>query len=239
MLGLQSTQEVTKELSKETENAFGKEMQEAVAGWGRNFSQTLNDIFWSADATFGSIVKSFAKMLTQMAIQKTMVEPILGAGLDFLEGFAASRFAPTAGEVKPWFGSLDVAGLPPSASAKGNIFSGGKIIPFGRGGVVSKPTIFPMANGMGLMGEKGYEAVMPLKRLSGGDLGIKAETSPVKVEIINNTGQGADVEQTQNAQGENILRVVIGEVAKDIRYGGKSYQAIQQTFGLARAGANR
>lgn len=56
--------------------------------------------------------------------------------------------------------------------AKGNAFQRGEVIPFARGGVVTRPTYFPMARGMGLMGEAGPEAVMPLARGSDGKLGI-------------------------------------------------------------------
>lgn len=55
----------------------------------------------------------------------------------------------------------------------GDAFSGGKVIPFARGGVVSSPMLFPMARGMGLMGEAGPEAVMPLKRTASGELGVQ------------------------------------------------------------------
>lgn len=58
-------------------------------------------------------------------------------------------------------------------NADGNVFSGGNIIPFAQGGVVTRPTLFPMANGTGLMGEAGPEAVMPLKRGPGGRLGVE------------------------------------------------------------------
>src|SRR3954466_11771784 len=46
--------------------------------------------------------------------------------------------------------------------ARGGVVAGGRIQPFAAGGVVSAPTYFPMANGLGLMGEAGSEAVMPL-----------------------------------------------------------------------------
>ena len=59
--------------------------------------------------------------------------------------------------------------------ADGGVFSGGSVVPFARGGIVDRPTIFPMAHGMGLMGEAGPEAVMPLTRTAGGELGVKAE----------------------------------------------------------------
>ncbi|MNL15113.1 hypothetical protein D3C87_1360840 [compost metagenome] len=43
--------------------------------------------------------------------------------------------------------------------------------------MVGKPTFFPFANGIGLMGEAGPEAIMPLRRGSDGRLGISAQGS--------------------------------------------------------------
>ena len=61
-----------------------------------------------------------------------------------------------------------------TASARGNVFSGGRVQPFARGGVVAAPTYFPMSGGVGLMGEQGAEAIMPLKRGADGRLGVQA-----------------------------------------------------------------
>uniref|UniRef100_UPI00352A2433 phage tail tape measure protein n=1 Tax=Aerococcus urinaeequi TaxID=51665 RepID=UPI00352A2433 len=62
---------------------------------------------------------------------------------------------------------------------KGGVINKGKLQPFASGGIVASPTIFPMAGGAGLMGEAGPEAIMPLKRTSSGDLGVKAEGAGV------------------------------------------------------------
>jgi lambda family phage tail tape measure protein len=59
-------------------------------------------------------------------------------------------------------------------NANGNAFSAGRVTPFARGGVVSSPTLFPMRNGTGLMGEAGPEAIMPLTRTADGKLGVRA-----------------------------------------------------------------
>jgi lambda family phage tail tape measure protein len=66
-------------------------------------------------------------------------------------------------------------------SAKGNVFSGGGVTPFAKGGmftnnIVSKPTMFAYGNGgtFGVMGEKGAEAIMPLARGPDGSLGVKS-----------------------------------------------------------------
>lgn len=60
-------------------------------------------------------------------------------------------------------------------SAKGNVFGPSGLVPFARGGVVDRPTLFPFARGTGLMGEAGPEGILPLKRTAGGELGVRAE----------------------------------------------------------------
>ena len=56
---------------------------------------------------------------------------------------------------------------------KGGAFSGGNVIPFASGDVINNPHFFPMANGMGVMGEAGPEAIMPLSRGVDGKLGVR------------------------------------------------------------------
>jgi hypothetical protein len=41
--------------------------------------------------------------------------------------------------------------------------------------IVKQPTVFPFAKGVGLMGEAGWEAIMPLARMPNGELGVKAQ----------------------------------------------------------------
>jgi hypothetical protein len=58
--------------------------------------------------------------------------------------------------------------------ARGGAFSGGQeLTAFARGGVVNRPTVFPFAKGVGLMGEAGPEAILPLRRGPGGRLGVE------------------------------------------------------------------
>lgn len=69
--------------------------------------------------------------------------------------------------------------------AKGGAFSGGRVIPFARGGVVDGPTVFPMRGATGMMGERGPESIMPLRRTRGGDLGVQATPAPAPVVHVN------------------------------------------------------
>jgi len=60
-------------------------------------------------------------------------------------------------------------------SAKGNVFSGGRALAFASGGIIDSLTAFPMANGgVGIAGEAGPEAIMPLRRGKDGRLGVDA-----------------------------------------------------------------
>jgi phage-related minor tail protein len=50
----------------------------------------------------------------------------------------------------------------------------GGVLPFAKGGVVAQPSYFPAGNVIGLMGEAGPEAVLPLQRGADGRLGVAA-----------------------------------------------------------------
>ena len=95
--------------------------------------------------------------------------------------------------------------------ALGNAFDHGNIIAFARGGIVGRPTIFPMARGMGLMGEAGPEAVVPLKRMPSGNLGVEGGGG-VTVNIINHTPSQVSTEGQRDERGGMTLNVVIDSI---------------------------
>ena len=78
------------------------------------------------------------------------------------------------------------AGLKPLETLAGNAFGSVlssigssiagsfNVTPFANGGVVDGPTLFPAARGLGLMGEAGPEAILPLARGADGRLGVAA-----------------------------------------------------------------
>lgn len=127
--------------------------------------------------TFGAAMADTGKLviraLEEMLIKLYIIGPLMRSLQGSFNLFGGSEIGTT----------LQYGGLPGTAgsslfgplapSALGNVFAGGNIIPFARGGVVSRPVMFPMANGgVGLMGEAGPEAVMPLRRGSDGRLGV-------------------------------------------------------------------
>lgn len=93
-------------------------------------------------------------------------------------------------------------------SANGNVFNQGMHVKaYADGGVVNRATAFPMRGGVGVMGEAGPEAIMPLKRGKNGKLGVQME------------GSGGDVVINQSfnfsANGdESVKRIIRGEVPR-------------------------
>jgi len=107
--------------------------------------------------------------------------------------------------------------------ADGGVFAQNKIIPYAKGGVVNRPTLFPMANGMGLMGESGPEAVMPLRRGPSGKLGVEATGGGVGNVVVNVDASGSAVQGNSNQAdqlGKAIGAAVQAELIKQKRPGG-------------------
>lgn len=113
-----------------------------------------------------------------------------------------------------------MAGFGITPNAKGNVFSGGEIQAFANGGVVNGPTLFPMAKGMGLMGEAGPEAIMPLSRGADGKLGVKAQQSGTVVNVNNYTNSNVSTSESTGPSGEKVIEFLIEEkVGKMVQTG--------------------
>ena len=101
------------------------------------------------------------------------------------------------GLISQGVGSL-VQGILPFAD--GAPFSQGRVMPFAQGGIVSTATSFGMRGGMGLMGEAGPEAIMPLARGPDGKLGVKGGASGGTTVVMNITTP--DVQGFQRSQSQ-------------------------------------
>ena len=121
------------------------------------------------------------------------------------------------------------------AFAKGGAFNRGNVIPFASGGVVDQPTLFGFGgNKMGVMGEAGTEAILPLTRSSDGDLGVKATPSTVNVNIINNSGAEVSQRESEDAFGNRTVDVIIQSSVQEGIANGTFDKTLQQSFGLSR-----
>jgi len=85
--------------------------------------------------------------------------------------------------------------------ANGAPFSQGRVMPFADGGVVSQATHFGMRGGMGVMGEAGPEAIMPLARGPDGKLGVRAAGGGGAATVVMNITT-PDVAGFQRSRGQ-------------------------------------
>lgn len=71
--------------------------------------------------------------------------------------------------------------------ARGGVLRNGMTVPFARGGIIASPVSFPLSGGrLGLAGEAGPEAILPLARGSDGRLGVRSLQAGEAVSITFN-----------------------------------------------------
>jgi tape measure domain-containing protein len=140
----------------------------------------------TAKEVFASFLQSVAQALQQAAAQ--MIATYIAIGLaKIFAGLGSKGADPLEG-----VGGADWMKY---TSAKGSYFDGPTAF-FADGGIVSSPTFFQFADGgkinMGLMGEAGPEAIMPLKRGPDGRLGVSMYDASRKA--VANAGGNANMD---------------------------------------------
>jgi len=207
------------------ENAYTEIFKNAFKGMEDAIVQATK----TGKLSFKDMINSFGEGLLRFEIQasqRAMFEGLGGAGGlgKLLAGGVTSG--------TNWLTSL-------FTSAQGSAFDGG-VRKFGQGGmftnsIVASPTLFKFAKGTGMMGEAGPEAIMPLKRDSNGNLGVRSNQQQGKVDVVvNNFGsEKATTKETTDSQGNRKIEVIIGEmVSKEVaRTGSSTQQAFSTTFG--------
>ena len=127
-----------------------------------------------------------------------------GGLLGTIGGLAGSFFGPAGSAIGGFLGNTIGRFFADGAS-----FRHGRVVPFATGGVVGSPTTFPMSgNRTGLMGERGAEAIMPLKRTPSGQLGVQAQTSPATVNIYNQSDSRIETVQRPDGDTDIFIRRV-------------------------------
>jgi hypothetical protein len=115
----------------------------------------------TASQGFINMAQKIADAVAQAFLMKTVIGPLAGG----LSGGLASFFG-TPGGAPVGAAATGVGAAP---YAKGGVFEGlmsglGRVIPFAKGGIIDRPTLFPMAKGYALTAEIGNEASLPLVR---------------------------------------------------------------------------
>lgn len=135
-----------------------------------NTQRTFSDVLYNGMmGDFNGIEDAFKQMLLRLAAN--------AAAANLTEGLFGNKDAGTSGLL---------GGLSKLFNADGNAFTGNGVYAFANGGaftnqLIDTPTHFKFAAGggfnLGVMGEAGPEAVMPLTRAADGKLGVRADVN--------------------------------------------------------------
>lgn len=120
-----------------------------------NLSRQFEKVVMTAFRTGTSQVRSFESALRSAALQLSSM--VLKQSFRALIGSAGDA-------TKSLFGNLFGGESPASQS---------QVDGFAQGGIFASPRYFPTGNGLGVLGEAGPEAVMPLSRGADGRLGVR------------------------------------------------------------------
>lgn len=171
-------------------SAFRREINECTRmadGFGRAMTRAL------VDATvrgrdFGDVMRSLALRLSSTAVNAAM-RP-LEKGLDKIFESIFGGGPQKAGA------PLNI--LPPAARG------------FAKGGVIATPSYFPLGAGLGLAGEKGAEAILPLARGADGRLGVRSESParPLHVTVHVATPDAASFRRSEAYLSATVARAV-------------------------------
>ncbi|MBY0469289.1 MAG: hypothetical protein K2Q07_09960, partial [Burkholderiaceae bacterium] len=180
----------------------GRNIQDALGSGVKSF---LSGEYKSISGLFKNLVLD----LTSQALSAQLGQALLG---DFAK---SGKVGGLLGQGFDFIGSL--------FNANGNAFdANGRITAFASGGVFDRPTTFNYGAGqLGVLGEAGPEAVLPLRRGAGGKLGVVAQGGGGGGNVINNISVGAGVtRQEVVALLQNYGNSLKAEILASQRNGG-------------------
>ena len=191
-------------LSNVTQTAF-KGLEDAIV------SLTTTGTF-----NFQQFAQSIIEETTRMVTRMLIIAPLLRSLQSLFSGGGGGGLLGVASSLSKTVGF--------GVNAMGNVYAQNGIQKFARGGIVDKPTMFPFAKGIGLMGEAGPEAIMPLRRGRDGRLGVQATNGGGGVSVVVNVDAGGSNVQGNNNQagqlGKAVGAAVQAELIKQRRPGG-------------------
>lgn len=100
-----------------------------------------------------------------------------------------------------------LSGLVPNA--QGGVYATPALAAYS-GSIVSRPTVFPFAKGIGLMGEAGPEAILPLKRGSDGKLGVSSGGGGHTINVYVSGNTAPDVRRAAGQGAREALNALNG-----------------------------
>jgi lambda family phage tail tape measure protein len=185
-------------------DAVGQLTTNAIGGLEDSLTSLATTGAGNFKAFAASVLQDVTRMIIRQLVLKSIMQIIGGIG----GGGVAQSFE------MPSSAFIPSGGYAFAPSALGNVFAANGIQPFAQGGIVSRPTLFPFAKGIGLMGEAGPEAIMPLRRGADGKLGVAGGGGSTTINVSVDA-KGSSV-QGDSGQGGALARVIAGAVQNEL-----------------------
>ena len=208
---------------------LSKNIAEAISNTFSSLEDTLVDFVKKGKFEFAALTQSILDDLTRVIIRASIIQPLAKGILRAVGGGGGA----VGGGTPPLGGG---SFSPTITQAKGGAWENG-VQKFASGGVVNSPTFFGTSSGQGLMGEAGPEAILPLKRTSGGDLGVKAASPNVNINIVNNTSAQVEQREGVNGKGDRTIDFIIVNKVKEGLSRGDFDKQFSTQYGLRRRGS--
>ncbi|WP_291826979.1 phage tail tape measure protein [Bosea sp. (in: a-proteobacteria)] len=180
--------------------------------------RSLGSLTQSLDKSAASFGKSITNAFAKGIIEGKRFEDVLrSVGRSITETLLKSALKPLQSSLSSLLGT-GIKGLTGLFGGAG--LGGGAAAPvaaFAEGGVIASPAYFPLGRGLGLMGERGAEAILPLSRGADGKLGVRssAETRrPLNVVVQVST---PDVDSFRRSEAQ-----VSAAIARAVARGGRA-----------------
>lgn len=206
--GRESIEELKDQLDDVGESTL--QLQLMALQVGNSFADAFTDAIFEAK-NLGDAMQSLVEDITR-AITQALILKAIQTGINSYFG---------GGETK---------------SANGNVFDQSGLVPFAKGGIVNSPTVFPFANGTGLMGEAGPEAILPLKRLSGGNLGVQASGGGVVVNINNYSQAQVAANSRRGPDSQQVIDIMVEDSFNRLLGSGRLDASLAANTGIRRPG---
>lgn len=242
-----------------------------------NVEDAFTKMLTSGRLNFTDFANSIISDMARIAIRSNITGP-LASGLGSLLNFGGGSSPITT----PGFTNTDLSGsiwgLGGKKFAHGGVLSGAGISSYSNS-LITSPTVFsyhgmdspidramrPFAKGAGLMGEAGWEAVMPLTRNSSGDLAVHAvglgsqiardvsaavmarggggtSAAPqVTVNINNNTSAQITQQTRTDNRGNRSIEITVGDMAagQAMKPGSSMNRALRAATGVQQPAIRR
>lgn len=145
-----------------------------VSTSGLSDLRSLNSLTQNLSKTAESFGKSITNAFAKGVVEGKRFEDVLrSVGKTMTESLLKTALKPLQSSLSGLLGS-SVKGLGGLLSGSvGGTAASVPVAPFADGGVIASPSYFPLGRGLGLMGESGAEAIMPLSRGPDGSLGVR------------------------------------------------------------------